>query len=243
LTLNRETIKQILAVLSIPDRQTDSHTTSRCDLYSGEDCERYLDGQMDEETIRSFEDHCVNCFSCLEQLYFSDVESAPEQEKQENEQLFQKTRERLAQLEDQNHSTLLDVVIRVTGKIVELLSTTGVSLQTAQPVSVRGSEPAHQDVVPPLRIMYDIPDSAYSLQINFYSEAGGVVTVKLSVFNRDNEEFAAGITVHLKTLTTESTQVSDENGEVSFTETGKGKHVLTLSDNEKVLGTIALTIM
>ena len=240
--LNRDSIKQILAVLAAPGRQTVAAKTLPCHQYTAEDCECYVDGQMAKEKVQAFESHCLNCLSCLEKLYQSDVEISPGQEKKENEQLFLKTNKLLNQLDQKTGANLLEMIIKVADKAVELISTTGLLLQNRQPVAVRSTEKTEQITKTPLRIMQEIEDSPYSLQATMQSEGNSNITLSVSIFNRDNEEFREGISANFRTPTTENSQTTDLNGEVIFQISEAGIHELTLSAGKEVIGRILLTM-
>ena len=240
--LNRESIRQIIAVLAASNRQTDTNKILSCNQYTIEDCELYLDGQMVEEMTHAFESHCANCLSCLEKLYQSDVELSPEQEKKENEYLLLKTNKFLDHLDQKNNDNILELLIKVVDKAVKLISTTGLVVKNPQPASVRSTGKIEQVIRPPIRIVQESRDSPYSLQATITSKDGSIISLSVSVFNRDNEEFTEGVNATLKTPTIEKNQFSDLNGEVTFQITGTGVHELTLTTDKEFVGKILLTI-
>jgi len=242
LILNRESIKQIISVLATSEKRTVTEDALFCSRYTIKDYEHYLDGQMATERIQPFESHCENCLSCLEKLYLLDVELSPEQEKTENEQLFLKTKDLLNQLDQKNDMTLLEIIIKVADKAIELISTTGLPLQGLQPVTVRSTEGAEQTTTSPIRIMQEAKDSPYSLQATIQSDSDSIITLSMSIFNHMNEEFAESINTILKTPTTKKSQLSDRNGEVTFQITESGTHELTLTTSKDVIGKILLTM-
>lgn len=63
----------------------------RCEHYSADEYDEFIEGQMSAERIREFENHCAGCPSCLKALGERTMALLEREERVENEQLLQKT--------------------------------------------------------------------------------------------------------------------------------------------------------
>lgn len=241
MSLDRNYIQQLLAVLAASRKDPIAKPKDSCGRYSPMDYQTYVDGLMPAPEEVSFEQHCVECLSCLENIYMYHQDKNLRQESTENEQLLARTRNLLDDHEQSPTQNIFTLVVDVSKKALNLISTTGTLLAFPEPVQVRG-ESTDQALQPKLRVVQEFSNPALSVQVALISSDDLNVTVLMSVFDQDSDCFFAGNKVVISGSHTFSEKTTDENGECRISINGKGSYRASLYDNNNLLGQIILTM-
>lgn len=193
MSLDRTYIQQLLAVLAASRKDPIADPKDSCGRYSPMDYQTYVDGRMPAPEEVSFEEHCVECPSCLENIYMYYQEKNLLQESTENEQLLARTCNLLDDYEPSPTQNIFTLVFDVSKKALDLISTTGTLLAFPEPVQVRG-ESTDQALQPTLRVVQEFSNPALSVQVSLMSSDELNVTVLMSVFDQDGDCFLLGAT-------------------------------------------------
>jgi hypothetical protein len=216
--------------------------TDLCDRYSVKDYDLYVSKQMPEAEAERFEEHCWNCSACLQGISKSQERYDQQLEKVEDEYLFRKTLEFMDQLEGRNKENLMDIIVRTSKHILELISTTGELLSTPDLVPVRGGADFSEEGVT-LRVIKELADPPFSLQASLrHSRTGTGIELTLSLFDRVSDEFCSDVAVALSGPATEFSQLTDENGTVTFALESPGDYIANLESNGEKVGSISITM-
>jgi hypothetical protein len=198
---------------------------------------------MPAEEVLPFEEHSWNCTACLHGIHHSFEKMIVEKEQRENDTLLQKTFGLMDRLDRTPVNNMLDMVIRASGKLLELLSTTGELLQAPVLAPVRG-ETASIEQKDSLRIVQEFIDPPVSLQVSVEKDKEvGILSLKISLYDQNEEEFMPGIEIELTGGETSQIKISDENGEALFRIEKPGEYILTLTVCEEEIGEISLTLV
>ena len=202
-----------------------------CKCYSPIDYLRYVEGTMSPESIRSFEDHCRDCISCLKGV-------AESQEKSENEFLFKKTMGLLDKLE----KNVISVVIEKTKDFLKVIKTTGEMLRTPAALPLRG-ESAVPKEEQAIRIIKEFSSPPVSIQVSFEKyKIDGEILLNISAFDRDCEEFIPDVEITLEGPNIKEEAICNEHGEATFVIKTPGKYRANLQADESHLATLNITI-
>jgi hypothetical protein len=183
----------------------------------------------------------MNCPTCLEVLYKSNVASPPQKEEEENAQLFLKTCELMDQVDKQVITDILGMVVKFADKVLELVSTTGTILQNLQPEPARSSFNDEQQTGSRIRILQETEKSPYSIQASLLSKDEHVIILTVSIYHQELDKFVEGITATIITPSMKTALVTDNNGEIVCQITESGVHEITLTFANNVIGKIRLT--
>jgi hypothetical protein len=207
-------------------------TSFSCDRYQADDYARYVHGVMETEEIVHFEKHAWKCPSCQKGLHY-------QKDQFENETLLRKTIDLLNTLNnqiDQPHVNIMDIVISKTKDMLTLIKTTGQLLKGPALVSARGEK---KDNLPEfmMQIIKDFETPAVSVQASFSKgESEDFVKLKISLFDKHNEQFMPDVKIVLSGQGIEQEEVSDQNGEAFFIIKHSGLYGATLSSNSELIG-------
>ncbi|QXE85537.1 hypothetical protein KP003_14245 [Geomonas nitrogeniifigens] len=209
-----------------------------CSSYGEEDFVRYLGKAMTGPEAERFEAHADKCDECLRMLYRCQVE----RERQKDEEFARRSMTLHDRFGRAKTGNLLEIVARASGKLLELVSTTGELLRTPTFVPARG-ESAAEERAEPLRIMQEFGTPPISLQASLERcRKEGCLDLKISVYDREEEEFMPGIAIELAGPEILEEMTTDEDGEVSFRIERKGEYKVNLSSGARRIGEISLTV-
>ena len=188
--------------------------TVPCDTYMVEDYEKYVRQTMSPDEMQTFREHCRNCLSCLKGIL----------DQSEDEALFQKTMGLMDTLETRAKENVFDVVIRVSKRVCEVITTTGEILGMPALAPSRGGEAAGEEMEP-VRIIKEFADPPISVQVSFEKqEKGRNIEFCISLLNRHLDEFISEAEVVLAGSGKRQTGETNENGEAAFQIPGTGKY-------------------
>ncbi len=195
---------------------------SPCDTYMLEDYEKYVKQTMPSDEMQIFLEHCRNCLSCLKEVL----------DQSENEALFQKTMGLMDTLETRAKENVFDLVIKVSKRIYEVITTTGEVLGRPALAPSRGEEAAGEEREA-IRIIKEFDRPPISLQVSFGKQQKGQdIDLCISLFNRQLDEFISGIEVILSGSGKKQTGETNENGEARFVMPGRGEYQVRLRPGE-----------
>ena len=203
-----------------------------CDMYMVEDYEKYVKQTMPPDEMQIFQEHCRNCLSCLKGIL----------DQSENEALFQKTMGLMDRLETRAKENVFDVVIKVSKRIYEVITTTGEVLGMPALAPSRGEEAAGEEREP-VRIIKEFDDPPISVQVSFgKQQKGRDIDLCISLLNRQLDEFISGIEVILTSSGKKQTGETNENGEAAFLIPGHGKYRVDIIDGGDKIANLNVTI-
>lgn len=217
---------------------------SPCEHYSVADLERYLEGALPEAEMNAYETHCLDCFACAVRLIQN-------QERAEDGLLFMKTMELLDQLEKEKKSHLMAltedicsstfaIVLETAKDVFRVLSTTGKILSLASAATVRGEIEKIQEKKP-IQIIQEFAQPKVSIQASISREGPDTAEVRISLLNRETEEFMTGVAARLYAGTVmEKEAVTDENGEAVFIIHFEHDYTIELLSGETRIGQVNL---
>jgi hypothetical protein len=182
-----------------------------CPVYSNADITNYLGNNMKDSGVKKFEEHAFDCNACLRSIYL-------EKDKLENKTLFQKALQTMDRLDEEEEKNIITVVLKVTGKFVELIRTTGELLgqPILVPVHVRGEDESRKHAEP-IRILREFMSPPLSIQgIAESGENPGEVKFTISVYDHESDKFVPGLDIILTGPKTKEKTNTDENGLAAF---------------------------
>jgi len=211
-----------------------------CSLYDERDFNRYVSGTMTGTEIERIEVHAEGCDACLRTLYRCQVAKEKEKEKE----FVRRTLDLLDELDKTPVGNLLEILIKISGKLLEMVSTTGELLRTPTFVPTRGElVSASEERAEPLRIVQEFGTPPISLQATLgRCREEGCLDLKISVYNREEEEFMPGIGIELAGPEILEEMTTDEDGEVSFRIERNGEYKVNFSSGAGRIGEISLTV-
>jgi hypothetical protein len=213
-------------------------TIAPCEHYSSVDYEKYIKGIMPVEAIQTFEAHCWDCPSCLKGIVASHQKYLREKDQSENEALFGKTEQLLDKLE----RNVIEVVIKKSMGILQLIRTTGEIIHRPTVPAFRGErdEPKEEQA---LLVMQEYVLPPLSVQASFKTyKSEDEIGLTISIFNKESEEFMPGIKITLKGTDIEETMITDENGTATLLVKGSGEYRVGLQADGEPLGILDITV-
>lgn len=166
----------------------------------------------------------------------------PFKNQQENEALLKKTYDLLNRLDNPPADNLMQLIIKASGKVLELLSTTGEPLHVPALAIERGAL-ATQEKTEPLRIIQEFAKPPVSLQLSVeMGKKEGDLHLKTSLYDWKKEEFMPGIEIAMAGAETLEKMISDENGEALFRIGKPGDYRATLTAGAEKIGEISLIV-
>lgn len=212
--------------------------SQQCSIYSSSDCARFVRMHPDENGRAAFLSHAELCQNCRATLLKETIVWRKQQDELENRLLRNQTLSIMDRL-DQN---IFSIVIKAAQGVVELIRSTGELLTTppafAGTRSLGGADAGANNIV---CITQEIDQSRLSVEVAISPLDPDVLLVQVSLLDRQQEEFVAGALVVCTGETFSHSGVTDESGQVEFRIPATGFFELTLSQEERLLGTITLT--
>jgi len=210
---------------------------SPCRIYKEKDCFAYMEGLMPEEDMKKFEEHSLACPACR-----AVMGAIHERDQLENRTLLQKTIYHMAELNKLKKSKVLDIVIRVSQKAFDVLSTSGRFKATPVPIPTRSDlekQEPHQQV----RIRKDIDDPPVSLEITLENEASEhKVLMRLSLMNRETETFLSNVRINIEGPDFQAVEETDQNGLASSLLPVPRNYRLTLNDSRNLISGLRISL-
>jgi hypothetical protein len=211
---------------------------SGCSHYDEHDFTRYVSGAMTSLEVERLEANTEDCDECLKILYHCHVEK----EKRKNEEFTKRTMTLLDKLDKAPTANLLELVIKATGKLLELVSTTGELLYAPMLVPARGGSTTEEKTVL-IRILREFSTPPLSLQATVeYCHDEGYLCLKISLFDRVTEEFMPDIGIELTGAEIREKMMTDENGEVIFRIEKQGDYKVKFTSVGDLIGKISLIL-
>lgn len=211
---------------------------SGCSHYDEHDFTRYVSGAMTNLEVERLEAHAEDCDECLKILYRCHVEK----EKRKNEAFTRRTMDLLENLDKAPVKNLLELVIKATGKLLELVSTTGELLHAPTLAPARGESTA-EEKTEILRVLREFAEPPISLQASVERcQDEGCLDLKISLFDRVQEEFMPDIGIELTGEDIQERMMTDENGEVIFRIEKQGDYKVKLTSGGDQIGEISLKL-
>lgn len=211
---------------------------------------------MAAEEVKRFEAHVRGCISCLKAIAWVHAEHRRAKERAENELLLRRTMSLVDELIPaaqarpalRSHDLfdkVVHIALRVSRETLKVLRTTGELLSPPMTPAFRGKT----GVVSlreksEVKVLQEFTEPPLSAQISF--EKGGGETgihLRISLFNRESDEFLCGVEARLDGLGASDDTMSDENGEVHFTIRSAGNYVARLYLGGKPLIQLVLPIL
>ena len=203
-----------------------------CDTYMAEDYEKYVKQTMPPNEMNMFQAHCRNCLSCLKGIL----------DQSENEALFHKTIGLMDKLETQAKENVFGIVIKVSQRVYEVITTTGEVLGMPALAPSRGEEAAGEEREP-VRIIKEFDDPPISVQVSFgKQQKGRDIDFCISLLNRQLDEFMSGAEVVLAVSGERQIGKTNENGEAAFQIPGPGKYRVDIIDGGDKIANLNVTI-
>lgn len=233
----------MLMISKHPEQLSNRESCIPCSLYSAADHNRYTYGQMPAEDVLLFEEHSWNCNACLHGIHHSFEKMTADNEQKENDALLQRTFVILDRLDKSHVNNLLEMVIRASGKVIELLSTTGELLRETSYVPIRG-ETATSDMKESLRIVQEFNEPHISIQasVELDKEDGGLCII-ISLYDQEKEVFMPGVGITLEGTGSPQETISDENGEALLRIGKPGEYRMAITSGAIEIGEVFLTIL
>lgn len=211
-----------------------------CSSYGEQDFVRYLGRAMTGQEAERFEAHADKCDECLRMLYRCQVEG----DRQKDEEFVRRSMALHDKLDRAKLRSFLEIVARASGRLLELVSTTGELLRAPTFVPARGdSASASEERAEPLRILQEFGAPPISLQASLgRCLEEGCLDLKISVYNREEEEFMPGIGIELAGPEILEKMTTDEDGEGSFRIERSGEYKVNLFSGACRIGEISITV-
>lgn len=210
-----------------------------CERFGAKDYSRYVRSHMPEQEVIELETHAMTCSNCLQGIRLASVIYHQQKELEENEILYSSA----LSIMDRLDQSIFTVVIRAVQGVVELIRSTGEQLSMA-PASggVRSvSGESTSDTVQPLRLVKEFEGSRFSVEVTISPVEPDMLDVTVSLLDRQQEEFIAGVDVSCCGESGQFDDVTDENGKVVFKVPSSGFYELTMKKDDNLLGTMTLT--
>lgn len=127
---------------------------------------------------------------------------------------------------------ILDIAIKVSTRIIELLSTSGEFLATPEPIPTRGS--VEKTMPRSLSILKEFDRPPLSVQVVVEkSESTNSILVKLSLYDTKQDIFLSEQNVTLMGQNVNESLVSSDTGEILFELKQSGNYLFIIGENEK----------
>ncbi len=189
-----------------------------CNIYTIDDYERFLNDEMAHEEEIELVNHCDSCVACQKGLLQCEKQIEAEEKKQ-CEEMLKKTFALLREPQDIISKNLVDIVLTVSRKIIDIVKTTGKVISSPQPVLLRGDVQRIEERRK-LEIIQRFTNPPVSLQISFEileeKDKEQALIVTLSTFDEESEEFQNGVEVSLSGEDYSARALTDSDGKALF---------------------------
>jgi len=214
-------------------------TAKHCEYFSAQDYARYVTLEMSEQDSAFFQAHAETCSSCLQGIREATVLWQRQNDEAENKKLHASA----LSIMDRLDRSIFSIVISAVQGVVELIRSTGEQLSMAPALAgVRSaSGESNSDTVQPLRLVKEFEDSRFSVEVTISPVEPDMLDVMVSLLDRQQEEFIAGVDVSCCGESGQFDDVTDENGQVVFKVPASGFYEITMKKNDKLLGAMTLT--
>lgn len=210
-----------------------------CENFSAQDYARYVALEMSEQEAALFQAHAETCSSCLQGIREATILWQRQKDKAENEKLHASA----LSIMDRLDRSIFSIVISAVQGVVKLIRSTGDQLTMAPALAgVRSvSGESSSDSVQLLRLVKEFEDSRFSVEVTISPVEPDMLDVMVSLLDRHQEEFIAGVDVSCCGENGQFDDVTDENGQVVFKVPASGFYELTMKKDDNLLGTMTLT--
>lgn len=167
-----------------------------CPEWSPHDYRCFIEGVMTDADKARFVTHSEGCESCRQGLGIVCEEIARQRDAAENERFLH----RALHILDQNlipKEGPVELVVRLCKGVMELLAFAGSVLQMPTLQPVRGEAPPVLDSAP-LLLEKEFDEPPLSVQLSLRPDQEAYLRLDLSVFDREQEKFSAGLTIEMK---------------------------------------------
>jgi hypothetical protein len=222
--------------MTIETKKTD---LGSCNCFGAQDYSRYVCRQMSEQDATEFETHAQSCTCCRHGIRQATVAYNHQKDLVENEQLYSNA----LSIMDRLDRNVFSIVIRAVQGMIELVKSTGEQVAMAPALAgVRSSsDTSISDTVQLLRLVKEIEGSQLSVEVTISPVEPNMLDVVVSLLDRIQEEFVAGVLVSCRGESELFDELTDENGQAFFRVPSAGFYELVMNKNDHLLGTMTLS--
>jgi len=204
-----------------------------CNRYGPDVYMSYLNGSMPQGDLISFEKHCKTCSVCRSAVRKAHEQLLVEIDAQHEKTLLETAFKKIDEKFGYAHAGLIDIVVSILGKTLELIRSTAEALLPEPVMAIRGAAP---DALHPhtLRLVQAIEDPPLSIQVRLVRiHDGPEIDLAMTVFDNRLDDFITDYSADIRGPAGTFHQKSSETGELQCCLENPGVYTLCIKCNGK----------